>query len=68
MQFKAQCSANVGGFEGGIVKVLLTIASHPNSQDEHLLCNLLSARGPFEPGKIYRITIEEEGTASDAPI
>jgi hypothetical protein len=61
MQFKALCSAHVGGFDGGIVKVLLTIASHPNSQDEHLLCNLLKSRGPLVAGKTYRITIEEEG-------
>lgn len=60
MQFKAQCSAQVGGFEGGIVKVLLTVASLPNSQDEHLLFNLLSSRGHFEQGKVYTVTIEEE--------
>lgn len=60
MQFKATCSANVGGFDGGIVKVLLTVSSQPNSQDEHLLCNLLQARGQLVEGRTYRITIEED--------
>jgi hypothetical protein len=63
MQFKAQCSANVGGFSGGIVKVLLTVTSQPNSQDEHILCNLLNARGPLIEGRTYLVTIEEDITA-----
>jgi hypothetical protein len=45
VQFKAQCSAHVGGFDGG----------------KSSRCCLLKSRGPFEPGKTYRITIEEEG-------
>jgi hypothetical protein len=60
MQFRAECSAAIGD-GNGIVKVLLTVASQPNSQDEHVLCNLLKSRGLFEQGKIYRVTIEEEG-------
>jgi hypothetical protein len=59
MRFNATCSALVA--HNGIVKVLLTVNSHPNSQDEHLLCNLLKSRGELEQGKTYRITIEEEG-------
>lgn len=43
-----------------IVRVLLTVTSHPPSQDEHILCNLLASRGPLVPGKQYRITIEED--------
>jgi hypothetical protein len=58
MQFLATCSAAVR--HNGIVKVLLTISSQPNSQDEHLLCNLLKSRGELKAGKTYRITIEEE--------
>lgn len=58
MQILAKCAASVGF--NGIVKVLMTVESIPPSQDEHLLLNLLKARGPLEQGKIYRITIEEE--------
>lgn len=58
MQFVAQCSAAVR--HNGIIKVLLTVTSQPNSQDEHLLCNLLRSRGELKAGKNYKITIEEE--------
>lgn len=57
MQFLATCSVSVA-FDA-IVKVLFTVNSHPDSQDEHLLCNLLRSRGELKAGKTYRITIEE---------
>ena len=60
MQFKAKCSKPFSD-GAGIAKALLTVSSHPNSQDEHLLCNLLKSRGELTAGKTYRITIEEEG-------
>lgn len=59
MQFRATCAASV--WFNGIVKVLLTVESVPSSQDEHLLLNLLKSRGPLVQGKVYRITIEEDG-------
>jgi hypothetical protein len=56
---KARCDAVVA--HNGIMKVLLTMDSAPESQDEHLLLNLLKSRGELERDKTYKITIEEEG-------
>jgi len=58
MQLIGECSEPVGN--NGIVKVLFTVANHPGSHDESVLCNLLRSRGEFKAGKTYRITIEEE--------
>ena len=57
MKFEAKCSALVP--HNGIVKVLLTVESSPNSQDEHLLCNLLKARVDFKQGDTIEITIKK---------
>lgn len=57
MQFKAACRAVVGF--NGIVKVLLTIESKPESQDEHLLVNILKSRGELKQDKNYLISIME---------
>jgi hypothetical protein len=57
MQFIARCATAVR--HNGIVKVLLTVESDPNSQDEHILCNLLRSRGELEAGEIYDITIQK---------
>jgi hypothetical protein len=62
MQFKATCTAQASGFEGGMIKALLSVTSFPNSPTEHLLVNLLKSRGTLELGKTYRITIEEDET------
>ncbi len=60
MQVVAVCSQYLRSDKmGNIVRVLLTVHSQPPSQDEHILCNLLAARGPLKPGAMYRVTIEE---------
>jgi len=55
---KARCDAVVA--HNGIMKALLTVDSAPESQDEHLLLNLLKSRGELKRGKTYKISIEEE--------
>ena len=57
MIFEAKCQATVRF--NGTVKVLLTVESAAPHDDEHVLLNILSSRGPLEQGKTYRITIEE---------
>jgi hypothetical protein len=57
MPFKAKCSAVVP-FDG-IVRVLLTVESSPDSQDEHLLCNLLKSRIDFEQGDVIEVTLKK---------
>jgi hypothetical protein len=57
MPFAAKCSAIVA--HNGIVKVLLTVESAPNSQDEHLLCNLLKSRVNFEQDDTVEITFRK---------
>lgn len=54
MRLKAICSANV--INNGISKILLTIVSQPNSQDEHVLLNLLKSRGGFDEGDEVEVT------------
>jgi hypothetical protein len=53
--FKTRCSAIVPN--NGIVKLLLTVTSEPNSQDEHLLLNLLKSRVEFEQDDIVEVTL-----------
>jgi len=57
MQFEAKAAAVVP--HNGISKILLTVESAPNSQDEHILLNLLRSRGELKRDKTYRVTIEE---------
>lgn len=59
MKFVARAAVMVSN--NGIARTMLTVESEPRSQDEHLLLNLLKARGELKTGKTYRITIEEEG-------
>lgn len=60
MQVTAVCSQYLkSDGMGELVRVLLTVASAPQSQDEHILCNLNKSRGALKPGRMYRITIEE---------
>jgi hypothetical protein len=56
--FEAKCSAVVS--HNGIAKVLLTVESAPNSQDEHLLCNLLKSRIDFDQDDIVEVTIRKK--------
>jgi hypothetical protein len=56
--FEAKCSAVVP--HNGIVKLLLTVESEPNSQDEHLLCNLLKSRVNFKQGDIVEVTLKRK--------
>lgn len=55
--FAAKCSAVVA--HNGIVKLLLTVESSPQSQDEHMLCNLLKSRIDFEQGDIIEVTFRK---------
>jgi hypothetical protein len=55
--FEAKCSAVV--LNNGIVKLLLTVESEPNSQDEHMLCNLLRSRVEFERGDRVEVTLRK---------
>jgi hypothetical protein len=56
--FEARCQAVVRF--NGIVKILLTVESHPNQHDEHVLLNLLRGRVDFEQGDIVEITIKKK--------
>lgn len=60
MPFSAKCSAVVA--HNGIVKVLLVVESNPDSQDEHLLCNLLKSRVEFEQGGIIEVELKKIGS------
>ena len=57
MKFEAKCSAAVA--HNGITKILLTVESSPNSQDEHLLCNLLKSRVDFTEGDTIEVTLRK---------
>jgi len=56
MKLLGECSTST--FNNGIVKTLITIYSE--KQPEYVLLNVTKERGELEPGKTYRITIEEE--------
>jgi hypothetical protein len=58
--FEAKCSAVVA--HNGIVKVLLTVESAPQSQDEHLLLNLLKSRVDFDRDDIVEVTLRKKGS------
>jgi hypothetical protein len=55
--FETKCSAIVS--HNGTVRLLLTVESNPDSQDEHLLCNLLKSRIEFEQGDIVEVTLRK---------
>lgn len=64
MQIEFKCDAVVGGFSGGIVRVLMTIDTHPRSQQEVLMLNILRSRGELEQGAIYEMTLVKKGKAT----
>jgi hypothetical protein len=58
MLLLGECSEAKGN--NGILKVLLTIKSHPSSIDEYVLLNVLKSRGELKAGKEYHIAIWEK--------
>ena len=56
-----KCDAVIGGFPGGIVKVLMTSDEHPRVQPEVMLLNVLPARGEFQVGAVYELTLRKKG-------
>jgi hypothetical protein len=61
MQRLAICSEALRTRDSGVYRVLLTVLS--SREPEYVLINLMNvpAEELLERGKIYRITIEEEG-------
>lgn len=68
MQLSAVCSASVGNFEGGIVKILLTVLpSSDNNLPEYVLLNLHKSRVEFEEGDVIEVTLKKKNIAATSP-